>query len=237
LINQGMILGNDNLKMSKSRGNIVNASEVLNTYGADVIRLYIMFLGPLEDNKSWSDQGLKGIQRFLNRIYNIFDNFIIYESNFAILNKITHQTIKKVTEYYQKCQFNKVISQLMIFTNSIYQYEKVDRYQIRILLQLLNPIAPHITEELNQVKLKSNQELVYSPWPKYDISFLEEKEVVVVIQINGKIKSKLLIPLDTEKSEILKIIQKDEKILSFIKNKEIINTIYIKNKLLNIVMI
>ncbi|MDV3164281.1 MAG: leucine--tRNA ligase [Pigeon pea little leaf phytoplasma] len=237
LINQGMILGSDNLKMSKSRGNIVNASEVLDAYGADVIRLYIMFLGPLEDNKSWSEQGLKGIQRFLNRIYNIFDNFIICESNFLVLNKITHQTILNVTEYYQKFQFNKVISQLMILTNYIYKYEKVDRVQIRILLQLLNPIAPHITEELNQIKLKSNQELVYSPWPKYDVSVLEEKEVVIVIQINGKIKSKLLISLDTDKSEILKIIEKDEKILSFIKNKKIINTIYIKNKLLNIVII
>ncbi|MDV3139287.1 MAG: leucine--tRNA ligase [Candidatus Phytoplasma australasiaticum] len=237
LINQGMILGNDNLKMSKSRGNIVNASEVLDTYGADVIRLYIMFLGPLEENKSWSGQGLKGIQRFLNRIYNIFDKFTICEQAFTSLNKITHQTIRNVTEYYNKFQFNKVISQLMIMTNHIYQYEKVDRFQIRILLQLLNPIAPHITEELNQIKLNSKEELVYSSWPKYNISILEEKETTIIIQINGKMKSQLSIPFDTDKSEILKIVEKDEKILRFIKNKKIINTIYVKNKLLNIVLI
>ncbi|MDV3144331.1 MAG: class I tRNA ligase family protein, partial [Sweet potato little leaf phytoplasma] len=195
------------------------------------------FLGPLEENKSWSGQGLKGIQRFLNRIYNIFDKFTICEQAFTSLNKITHQTIRNVTEYYNKFQFNKVISQLMIMTNHIYQYEKVDRFQIRILLQLLNPIAPHITEELNQIKLNSKEELVYSSWPKYNISILEEKETTIIIQINGKMKSQLLIPFDTDKSEILKIVEKDEKILRFIKNKKIINTIYVKNKLLNIVLI
>ncbi|MDV3170663.1 MAG: class I tRNA ligase family protein, partial [Candidatus Phytoplasma australasiaticum] len=174
----------------------------------------------LEENKSWSGQGLKGIQRFLNRIYNIFDKFTICEQAFTSLNKITHQTIRNVTEYYNKFQFNKVISQLMIMTNHIYQYEKVDRFQIRILLQLLNPIAPHITEELNQIKLNSKEELVYSSWPKYNISILEEKETTIIIQINGKMKSQLLIPFDTDKSEILKIVEKDEKILRFIKNKK-----------------
>ncbi|MDV3205240.1 MAG: leucine--tRNA ligase [Weeping tea tree witches'-broom phytoplasma] len=237
LVNQGMILGHDNLKMSKSKGNIVSASQVLQKYGADVLRLYIMFLGPLEDNKVWTYKGLKGIQRFLNRVYHVFILFNIVDDNYSHLNRIMHQTIKNVTEYYEKFKFNKVVSQLMIFINEIYRYKKIGKEQIRIFLQLLNPLAPHLTEELNQTKLKLGEELVYLSWPCYNKSFLSINENQIVIQINGKLRSKIFVEINAKKNTVLQKALKDKKIAFLLKNKEITQSIYVINKLLNLVVV
>lgn len=235
IVNQGMILGQDNLKMSKSKNNSVHASSVLEKYGADVTRLYIMFLGPLEDDKAWCEDGFKGIQRFLNRVYNMFSLFLVDEEC-PNLEPLLNRTIKVVTEDYEKLKFNKVISQLMIFTNYVYKEKKINSNQIRILLQLLNPLAPHLTEELNVMFLKCNEELVYSCWPSYkEISFLDE-QIEIVIQINGQFKTKFFILKDEEQETVLQKTLKNSKINFLIKDRSILKVVYIKNKLLNLVV-
>ncbi|WP_225696107.1 leucine--tRNA ligase [Candidatus Phytoplasma sp. AldY-WA1] len=235
IVNQGMILGEDNLKMSKSKDNSVNASLVLEKYGADATRLYIMFLGPLEDNKVWCESGFKGIQRFLNRIYNIFSLFLIDE-DCSILEPILNQTIQIVTDNYEKLKFNKVISQLMIFINKVYKEKKINHNQIRIFLKLLNPIAPHLTEELNERFLFSKEELVYSQWPSYQKIEIANEKVEIVIQINGQLKSKIFVLKDETQDTILKNALQNDKINFLIQNRKILKVIYIKNKLLNLVI-
>ncbi|AYJ00965.1 leucine--tRNA ligase [Candidatus Phytoplasma ziziphi] len=235
IVNQGMILGEDNLKMSKSKDNSVNASLVLEKYGADVTRLYIMFLGPLEDNKVWSESGFKGIQRFLNRIYNIFSLFLI-DDDCSILEPILNQTIKIVTENYEKLKFNKVISQLMIFINKVYKDKKINSNQILIFLKLLNPIAPHLTEELNEKFLSSAEELVYSQWPSYQEIEIENEKVEIVIQINGQFKSKIFVLKNEIQDVILKNALQNSKINFLLQDRKILKVIYIKNKLLNLVI-
>ncbi|TVY12364.1 leucine--tRNA ligase [Candidatus Phytoplasma pini] len=238
LFNQGMILGKDNLKMSKSRNNGVNASEILDEYGADVIRLYIMFLGPLEDNKVWSKNGIKGIQRFLNRIYNICDlylekyNFFSSEIEF-LLNK----TIQIVTEGYEKLRFNKVISNLMIFINTVYKLKKINKEQMIIFLQLLNPLAPHLTEELNQEFLKNKKALVDLFWPFYKEKFLNTiRYSDLIVQINGKIKTIINIKKDELKDIIFQQVIANPKVKLLLKDHKIKKIIYIENKLLNLVI-
>ncbi|WP_341266591.1 leucine--tRNA ligase [Candidatus Phytoplasma fraxini] len=235
IVNQGMILGKDNLKMSKSKDNSVNASIILEKYGADVTRLYIMFLGPLEDDKVWNELGFKGIQRFLNRVYNMFSLFLV-ESECVDLELLLNQTIKIITDNYEKLKFNKVISQLMIFTNQVYKNKKINHYQMRIFLQLLNPIAPHLTEELNKMFLHSKEELVYSSWPSFNETLILNKKIEIVIQINGNLKSKIWIPENENQDEIFQKALKDNKISFLVKNRKILKVIYIKNKLLNLVI-
>ncbi|MFB5029939.1 MAG: Leucine--tRNA ligase [Candidatus Phytoplasma pruni] len=236
LVNQGMILGHDNLKMSKSKENAVNASLILEKYGSDVLRIYMMFMGPLEDSKSWSEQGLKGVQRFLNRVYNMFDSFEVVSQEFTPLKKIMNQTIKIVTEDYENLKFNKVVSQLMIFVNEAYKHQKIDQKQMKIFLQLLNPLAPHLTEELNQTVLEYSEELVYSQWPTYDETLLTIDTVDIVVQINGKVKTKIKADKDQEKKAILELALKDNKIANLVEKGKIVKTIYVPNKLLNLVV-
>jgi leucyl-tRNA synthetase len=234
LINQGMILGKDNLKMSKSKNNGVDASLILNKYGADVLRTYIMFLGPLEENKIWTENGLKGIQRFINRVYKIFPNYIIKEEEFEPLNKIMNDTIKIVTEYYDKLKFNKIISQLMIFINQVYKLKKIGQKQIIFFLQLLNPIAPHITEELNQIFFPKNKELVYSDWPSYKEFVFDNIKQKIIVQIDNKFKNIIFVDKNELENVVLKKSLEDVKICSFIKNKPILKVIYVKNKFINL---
>ncbi|WP_457916088.1 leucine--tRNA ligase [Candidatus Phytoplasma sacchari] len=243
LVNQGMILGKDRLKMSKSKKNSINASLILNQYGADVLRVYIMFLGPLEEDKIWIENGLKGIQRFLNRIYKIFNLSYILEDDFLPLNSSLYQTIQKVTKYYEELKFNKVISQLMIFINQVYKLKNISKKQMKLFLKLLNPIAPHITEELNYVFFSNEDELVNSIWPSFYLdksseSIFENSDshnCKIIIQIDGKFKTDLIINKNENKNFILQKALNNHKIDLLIKNKEIIKVIYVKNKLLNLV--
>ncbi|QTX02772.1 leucyl-tRNA synthetase [Candidatus Phytoplasma luffae] len=238
IVHQGMILGEDNLKMSKSKGNGVSASLVLDKYGADVTRLYIMFLGPLEDDKVWSEKGFKGIQRFLNKLHNLFSLFLV-DDKCELLEPILNETIIKTTEHYNKLKFNTIISQLMIFINQVYKIKKINSNQIRIFLQLLNPIAPHLTEEFNQKFLSNSEELVYSEWPRpTKISkFSGSHEKIIIIQINGKFKAKIKVDNDNNDKELIsKIALKNEKISYLTKDKRILDIIYIKDKLLNLII-
>ncbi|WP_323847873.1 MAG: leucine--tRNA ligase [Phytoplasma sp.] len=235
IINQGMILGKDNLKMSKSKDNNVNASLILEKYSADATRLYIMFLGPLEDDKAWNELGFKGIQRFLNRVYNIFSLFLV-DSQCDDLEFLLNKTIQIVTENYEKLKFNKVISQLMIFINQVYKNKKINSHQMRIFLQLLNPIAPHLTEELNQMFLHSKEELVYSVWPYFKEILSLNKKIEIVIQINGNLKSKIFVSEDADQEIIFNKAIKDAKISLLVKHHKILKVFYVKNKLLNLVI-
>ncbi|RAM57791.1 leucyl-tRNA synthetase [Candidatus Phytoplasma oryzae] len=238
LVNQGMILGKDNLKMSKSKKNSINASLVLDKYGADVLRMYIMFLGPLEDDKIWTENGLKGIQRFLNRIYKIFSLSYISEVDFLPLNSILYQTVQKVTNYYDILKFNKVISELMIFVNKVYKWKKISNKQMKIFLQLLNPISPHITEELNFYFLANKEVLVNSRWPynsTYELSNLNSNKTKIIVQVDGKFKINLFIDKNEKKSVLLKKILDNDKINLLMKDREIIKVIYVQNKLFNLV--
>ena len=235
LVNQGMILGSDNQKMSKSKGNGVSPDTVIATHGADALRLYEMFMGPLEAEKAWSTDGLDGAKRYLDRVWRMFD-FEITQENQASLEKVFHQTIKKVTEDYETLGFNTAISQMMIFVNEVYKLKKIGVNQARTFLKLLNPIAPHITEELNQKALNHNEELIYSEWPTYDEKFLEVSEIELVIQVNGKLRAKVNVAVNLSEEEVTQIAFKEENIVKFTEGLTIRKIIYVPNKLLNIVV-
>ncbi len=232
LYNQGMILGEGNEKMSKSKGNVVNPDDIVISHGADTLRLYEMFMGPLDASIPWSVDGLDGARKFLDRVYRLYTTKDITANNNEELEMVLHQTIKKVTNDYSKLHFNTAISQMMIFVNACLKAESFGKSQAISFLQLLNPIAPHITEELYS---KFNDEgITYSKWPEFDSSKLEKSEVEIIIQINGKIKAKILISKNDSKE-----VQREkayEKISSELADKEIRKEIVVPGKLVNFVI-
>lgn len=201
LYNQGMILGENNEKMSKSRGNVVNPDDVVETYGADTLRMYEMFMGPLDASIAWSENGLEGSRKFLDRVWRLIvdeNNKMrdrITTLNDGKLDKVYHQTVKKVTEDYENLHFNTAISQLMVFINEAYKVDALPYEYIEGFVQLLAPIAPHMGEELWAI-LGNDGGISYAPWPTYDEAALVEDEVEVVFQVNGKVRAKSNVPRD-----------------------------------------
>ncbi len=234
LVNQGMILGEDHSKMSKSKGNTVSPDDFILSHGADALRTFEMFMGPLESEKPWSNEGLDGSKRFLDRVWRMFD-FEITHDNVKELDTIYHQTIKKVTDDYEKLAFNTAISQMMIFVNEVYKVQRISKNQARGLLKLLNPIAPHMTEELNYSVLNHHEELIYSDWPKYDEAYLIEHEVEVVVQVNGKLRARLQVKRDMIEQDMKKLALEHENVVKHLENLEVIKVIVIPNKIVNIV--
>ena len=233
LINQGMVLGPDNVKMSKSRGNVINPDDVINEHGADTLRVYEMFMGPLTAEKSWSTEGVLGVKRFLDRVYRMF-NFDILDEVKA-LDSIYHETIKKVTYDIEHVNFNTGISQLMIFVNEVYKQKSLSFEQARGFLKLLNPFAPHLTEELNKEVLNIREDLIYSEWPKHDESFLVKDNVTVVVQVNGKLRAKLEVKNNTSKEELENLALKEDNVIKHLEGLTIRKKIVVINKLVNIV--
>ena len=233
LINQGMVLGPDNVKMSKSRGNVINPDDVINEHGADTLRVYEMFMGPLTAEKSWSTEGVLGVKRFLDRVYRMF-NFDILDEVKA-LDSIYHETIKKVTYDIENVNFNTGISQLMIFVNEVYKQKSLSFEQARGFLKLLNPFAPHLTEELNKEVLNIREDLIYSEWPKHDESFLVKDNVTVVVQVNGKLRAKLEVKNNTSKEELENLALKEDNVIKHLEGLTIRKKIVVINKLVNIV--
>lgn len=233
IINQGMILGPDNTKMSKSKGNVINPDDIIKEFGADTLRTYEMFMGPLELEKAWQEEGVRGIKRFIDRVIRMY-NFEIKES-VNELDFVYNQTVKKVTEDFESLSFNTAISQLMIFVNEAYKVKALSKEQARGFLKLFNPIAPHFTEELNKEVLKINEELIYSEWPSYDESKLVLNNVHIVIQVNGKLRAKLELPTDTDKAEVEALALKEENVLKHLEGLTVRKVIVIPNKLVNIV--
>ncbi|MDY0277156.1 MAG: class I tRNA ligase family protein, partial [Acholeplasma sp.] len=233
LVNQGMILGSDNVKMSKSRGNVINPDDIINEYGADTLRVYEMFMGPVEAEKSWSEEGVAGIKRFIDRVYRMYNFEIVDEVESLVVS--INQTVKKVTEDIEKMAYNTAISALMVFVNDVYKEKQLSKKQARVFLKLLYPFAPHITEEINKEVLKNNEVLVYADWPKYDEKLLVKDEVEMVIQVNGKVRSKVAVRVDLTEEEIKTIAFAEENVLKHLEGLVIRKVIVIPNKLVNIV--
>lgn len=241
LVNQGMILGTNNEKMSKSRGNVINPDDIVNEYGADTLRMYEMFMGPLEATKPWSTNGVEGTFRFLSRVWRLF-----VDENGELNGKIAdvegsdafkrtwHRTIKKVTEDIENLRFNTAISQLMIFVNEAYKADELPRKAMENFVQMLSPFAPHIAEELWE-KLGHKETITYEPWPTYDEAWTVDQEVEIVVQVNGKIAERLSIPADTDTSEMERIALDLDKIKEMIEGKTVRKVIAVKGKLVNIV--
>lgn len=229
----GMIL-KDGQKMSKSKGNVVIPDEIYQSHGADALRLYVMFMGPLNIDKDWQTTMLDGAKRFIDRVVRMFEFLTNDETN--ELNEVLHQTIKKVGNDFENISINTAISQLMIFVNEVYKYKKINKEQAFIFLQLLNPICPHITEEINKEILKNDIDLYTSTWPNYDEKYLEKNEIEIVFQVNGKIRSKKLVDKNISEEEIKQISLDDENVKKYTLDKEIIKVIYVKNKLVSIVI-
>ena len=240
LYNQGMILGENNEKMSKSRGNVVNPDDVVETYGADTLRMYEMFMGPLDASIAWSENGLEGSRKFLDRVWRLIvdeNNKMrdrITTLNDGKLDKVYHQTVKKVTEDYENLHFNTAISQLMVFINEAYKVDALPYEYIEGFVQLLAPIAPHMGEELWAI-LGNDGGISYAPWPTYDEAALVEDEVEVVFQVNGKVRAKSNVPRDLGKDELEKAALANEIVQEYIEGKTVRKVIAVPNKLVNIV--
>lgn len=236
LFNQGMILGEDGEKMSKSKGNVINPDDVVYDYGADTLRLYEMFMGPLEATKPWTTSGVEGPRRFLERVYRLYTEIANIVSENKDLEKIYHLTVKKVTTDYNNLRFNTAISQMMTFINECYKNPNIPTEYLEGFLKLLNPVAPHLTEELYQNVLNNTESISYSTWPTYDESILVDNTVTVVIQVNGKVRDKVDVAINMDKTELEKIALDSTKVQQFLEDKEIKKVIIIPNKIVNIVI-
>lgn len=241
LFNQGMILGENNEKMSKSKGNVVNPDDIVESHGADTLRLYEMFMGPLDASIAWSENGLDGARRFLDRIWRLFMNDDgsvsnkVVDSNDGTLEKVYHQTVKKVTEDYEGIRFNTAISQMMVFINDAYKAPQIPLEYVKGFVQLLAPVAPHVAEELWE-KLGGTETISYVAWPTFDESKLVENEIEMAIQFNGKVRTKIVVSKDFSKEELEKAVLEDEKVIELLEGKEIKKVIAIPGKLVNIVV-
>lgn len=241
LFNQGMILGENNEKMSKSKGNVVNPDDIVESHGADTLRLYEMFMGPLEASIAWSTKGLDGARRFLDRVWRLFveengelNPKIVDNPETDTLERVYHQTVKKVTEDYEALRFNTAISQLMVFINEAYKAPILPKAYMEGFVKLLSPVCPHIAEELWE-KLGHNNTIAYEAWPAYDEAKLVEDEVEIVIQVNGKVRTKLHVPADATKEQLEQLAMEDEKIKEQIEGKTVRKVIAVPGKLVNIV--
>jgi leucyl-tRNA synthetase len=241
LFNQGMILGENNEKMSKSKGNVVNPDDIVTSHGADTLRLYEMFMGPLDASIAWSTNGLDGARRFLDRIWRLYieDNGVLNPKiqdteEAANLEKTYHQTVKKVTEDLEALHFNTAISQMMVFINDAYKSTALPKQYMEGFVKLLSPIAPHLAEELWE-KLGHTDTISYEGWPAYDESKLIDNEIEIVIQVNGKVKHKLTVPTGASKEDLEQIAMEDEKIKEQIEGKTVRKVITVPGKLVNIV--
>ncbi|MGB8170155.1 MAG: class I tRNA ligase family protein, partial [Chthoniobacteraceae bacterium] len=246
LVNQGLILGEDGQKMSKSRGNVVNPDTVIAEYGADALRCYEMFMGPLEATKPWSMTGVEGVARFLARVWRL-----VMEENQAgewvlspavqdvpmekAIAKVVHATIKKVGEDIESLSFNTAISQMMICVNALIPASPRPLAALRLLLQVLNPFAPHLSEELAE-RLGSTTTLANEPWPAYDPALLIEDEIEIVLQVNGKVRDKIVVKKEATKEEIEAASRTSAKIAEWTAGKEIKKIIVVPGKLVNIVV-
>jgi len=251
LVNQGMILGHDNQKMSKSRGNVVTPDDIVEDYGADALRLYEMFLGPLESTKPWSISGVEGVYRFLARVWRLAmdeDQEGAWQLSAGLKDvplspkqqKVVHSTIKKVSEDLESLSFNTAIAQMMIFVNEFTGAEIRPVEAIRTLLVLLSPFAPHLAEEVwwhLSTRFSGFGDLACEQaWPKWQDKFLTEEEVEIVIQVNGKMRDKLTARKDLGKADLEKLALASVKVLEATRNRSIRKMIVVPNKLINVVL-
>jgi leucyl-tRNA synthetase len=236
LINQGLILGSDGEKMSKSRGNTVNPDSVVEEYGADSLRLYEMFMGPLAKVKPWSTDGVKGVYNFLNRVYKFFSNEenITATEDSAATMKLLHQTIRKVTLDIEEIRLNTAISQMMIFTNHIIKAGSITQQSAQSFIKLLAPFAPHLGEELWSMYAKES--IAYQPWPTFDPELAKEDLVTIPVQVNGKLRATLKVAEDISKEDFFALAKADEKVAKYLEQGSIKKEIYVPKKICNFVV-
>ena len=236
LVHQGMILGTNGEKMSKSKGNVVNPDEMVKSYGADSLRLYEMFMGPLSADKPWNPNGIEGSKRFVDKVYRRFNELEIVDENIPELEKIYHKTVKKVTEDYEAMSFNTAISQMMIFMNELNNKDKISREYAEGFIKLFNPVCPHVTEEIWNTVLGHNGTIAYEEWPKYDKEKVIDEEKEIAVQVNGKVRATIKIGIDEDEESIKEKALKEENVINHTEGKEIVKVIVIKGKIVNIVV-
>ncbi len=232
----GMILGEIGEKMSKSRGNVVNPDDIVQQYGADTMRLYEMFIGDFEKAAPWNDKGIKGCRRFVERYYNLQEKLIDGDEVRPELECSIHKTIKKVSEDIENIKFNTAIASLMALMNDINAVGSINKKEYAIFSILLNPFAPHVTEEIWSTCNLGDGMVVDQPWPEYDESKCKANEIEIAVQVNGKIKTKLMIPAEAEQAEVIALAKAEENVKKSVEGMNIIKEIYVKGRLVNIVV-
>lgn len=240
LVHQGIVLGEDNQKMSKSRGNVVNPDEMMDQFGADAVRLYEMFMGPLEAVKPWSTRGVEGVTRFLDRVWRLIANedgalspaVGVYDPSPDQL-RLLHQTIKKVTEDIEELRFNTAISQMMVFTNEMTKLEQRPRVLLEPFVLILSPFAPHLCEQLWE-KLGHQPSISQQPWPVFDPALIVSDRLTIPIQVNGKLRAKLDVGADATREQVEGLAR--VQIAEWLQGKEPKKIVYVEKKLMNFVV-
>ena len=232
---QGLILGPDGVKMSKSRGNVIDPNEVVDVYGADVLRTYVLFMGDYEQSAPWSESSVKGCKRFIDRVFNLQEILTDGDEYSKELMSAMHKTVKKVSEDIEQMKYNTAIAALMTLLNKIYENGKINRAELKTLIILVNPFAPHVTEEMWANCGYGEMLAKDAKWPSFDEAKCVDSTVEIVVQINGKIRARLSVPTDIESDKAIALAKKDEGIAAALEGKNIIKEIYVKGKLVNIV--
>ena len=230
----GMILGSNGEKMSKSKGNVINPDDIVEEFGADTFRVYEMFMGPFDQTAPWSMESIRGCGKFLDRVWNMQDMLVDGDTYSPKFEKMMHKAIKKVSSDIEEMKFNTAVSTFMTMVNEFYKEKQINKAEFKTFLQLLNPFAPHMTEELYS-KL-SEKTIADTPWPSYDESKTIDNEIEIPIQFNGKLKASILIPLDADESSVKQIVHENDIVKKQLEGKTIVKEIYVKNKIYNIVV-
>ena len=236
LVHQGMILGSNGIKMGKRYPEFsINPNDIIRDYGADTLRLYEMFMGPIEADKPWNDAGVEGAHKFINRIWNLYETFTITEEKNKNLESLYHQTVKKVTDDYEKLKFNTAISQLMVFVNAVYKEKEIPREYAEGFIKMISPITPFIAEEIWQ-KLGHKDSISYEKWPEYDEKYIQEDTKTIGVQINGKLRGEVEVSQDDTEKSVKEKIECLENIQKYLQDKEIVKIIYIPNKIVSVIV-
>ena len=241
LVNQGMILGSNHEKMSKSKGNVVNPDDIVDQYGADTLRLYEMFMGPLEESVPWDEKGLHGSNKWVQRVWRLLmdDNNHLRDRvstyNDGKLTKVYNQTVKKVTDDFERMHFNTAISQLMVFVNEAYKADVLPVEYMEGFVKMIAPLMPHLAEELWS-QFNESETITYQPWPTYDEKALVEDEVEMIVQVNGKVRAKIKMAKDADNKDVEDAALANEHVHSFVDGKDVKKVIVIPNRIVNIVV-